>query len=207
MSVHNSCVGRLEVICGPMFSGKSEELIRRMRRAQIAKLQTQLFKHCLDNRKTIDKVHAHNGASLAAIPVDSAEMIEQLIISETEVVGIDEAQWFSPNLVLIIDKLVSAHKRVIVTGLDLDFRGIPFGCMPVLMALADEVVKLKSVCMQTGKEAPCSQRLVNGAPAKHTDPVVLVGAEECYEARARDCYEIDRKPLSEYLEQHFPSET
>jgi thymidine kinase len=191
--------GRLEVICGSMFSGKSEELIRRMRRAQLAKLQTQLFKPVIDNRKTISHVHSHSGDKLAACAVTCAEELNNVIFDDTQVVGIDEVQFFSPDIVLIIDRLVYEGRRVIVAGLDLDFRGIPFGCMPALMALADEVLKLKAVCMKSGKDAHVSQRLINGQPAKSTDPIIMVGAEEAYEARSRSCHEIDNKPLVDYV--------
>lgn len=191
--------GRLEVICGSMFSGKSEELIRRMRRAQFAKLNTQLFKPVIDDRKTITHVHAHSGDKLAACSVASAQELNGIIFDDTQVVGIDEVQFFSPDIVLVIDRLVYEGRRVIVAGLDLDFRGIPFGCMPSLMALADEVLKLKAVCMKSGKDAHVSQRLINGQPAKHTDPIIMVGAEEAYEARSRSCHEIDDKPLKEYV--------
>ncbi len=194
--------GRLEVICGSMFSGKSEELIRRMRRAEIAKRRIQVFKHCKDNRKTLCHVHAHNGDALAACPVASAKELAQLIHDDTQVIGIDEIQFFPHDIVLLVDKLVTEGRRVIAAGLDLDFRGLPFGCMPVLLALSDEIIKLKAVCMQSGKDAHFTQRLVNGEPAKHTDPLIVVGAQECYEARARECYKIDHRPLDEYLKRH-----
>lgn len=191
--------GRLEVICGSMFSGKSEELIRRMRRAQFAQQKTQLFKHASDNRSTLENVHAHNGDKLSAFAAESAKAIEALILADSQVIGIDEVQFFGNDIVLVIDKLVEQGKRVIVAGLDLDFRGIPFGCMPTLMALADDVTKFKAVCMKSGKDAHFTQRLVNGQPAKHTDPIILIGAQEAYEARSRSCHEIDQKPLAEYL--------
>lgn len=193
--------GRLEVICGSMFSGKSEELIRRIRRAEYAQQPTQLFKPTLDNRKTIDHVHAHSGDKLTACAVTNSRELEKLVLDTTMIVGIDEVQFLDANIVLVIDRLVYAGKRVIVAGLDLDFRGIPFGCMPTLLALADDVTKLKAVCMKSGKDAHVSQRLINGKPAKHTDPIILVGAEESYEARSRACHEIDVKPLEEYLKQ------
>ncbi len=198
-----SAVGRLEVICGPMFSGKSEELIRRMRRAQIAQRKTQLFKHCSDNRKTLEHVHSHSGDKLQACATGTVREFTQFVLPETEVVGIDEVQFYSPDIVLTIDQLVAKGKRVIVAGLDLDFRGLPFGCMPVLLALADEVLKLKAVCMKSGKDAACTQRIVGGKPANHDEPLVVIGAQECYEARAREYFEIDHKPLAEYIERYF----
>lgn len=196
----NKAQGKLEVVCGSMFSGKSEELIRRIRRSQYAKQKTQLFKHASDNRKTIEHVHAHSGDKLSASPADSVKIIEQLVLDDTQVIGIDEVQFFSNEIILFIDKLVKQGKRVIVAGLDLDFRGIPFGCMPTLMALADDVTKLKAVCVKSGSDAHFSQRLINGEPAKSSDPIVLVGAEESYEARSRACHEIDYTPLCEYIE-------
>lgn len=195
--------GRLEVICGPMFSGKSEELIRRIRRSQIAKQRTELFKHCSDNRKSLDHVDSHGGTSLGACALGDVACLERQIAPDTQVIGIDEVQFFSMDIIMLIDKLTTAGRRVIVAGLDLDFRGIPFGCMPVLLALADEVIKLKAVCMSSGEDAHFTQRMVNGRPAKHTDPIIMIGAEECYEARSHECYEIDYKPLAEYVKHHF----
>jgi thymidine kinase len=193
--------GRLEVICGSMFSGKSEELIRRIRRAEYAQQPTQVFKPTIDNRKTVEHVHAHSGDKMTAYAVSSSDELENLVLESTAIIGIDEVQFFDPRIILVIDRLVYAGKRVIVAGLDLDFRGIPFGCMPTLLALADDVTKLKAVCMKSGKDAHVSQRLINGQPAKHTDPIILVGAEESYEARSRACHEIDIKPLEDYLKQ------
>lgn len=198
-------VGRLEVVCGPMFSGKSEELIRRMRRAQIAQRKTQLFKHASDNRKTLEHVHSHSGDKLQAYATTSIHELEQFILPETEVIGIDEVQFYNPEIVLLIEQLITRGKRVIVAGLDLDFRGLPFGCMPILLALADDVQKLKAVCMRSGKDASFTQRIVAGKPARYTEPIVVIGAEECYEARSRECFEIDYKPLAEYLEKYFGS--
>lgn len=195
-------IGRLEVVCGSMFSGKTEELIRRMRRAQLARQKTQIFKHSYDNRRTVSTVDSHSGDTLAACAVADVETLACFLLDDTEVIGIDEVQFFHHDIVLIIDRLVDQGRRVIVSGLDLDFRGVPFGCMPTLMALADEVLKLKAVCMKSGCDAHYSQRLVDGRPALHTEPLILVGAQECYEARSRSCYEIDKKPLADYLEEH-----
>ena len=184
-------IGKLEVICGSMFSGKSEELIRRVRRAEFAQLSTQVFKHCLDNRKTIDHINAHSGDKLSAIAIDSVTLLQEFLLDDTEVIGIDEVQFFSEDIIPVIQKLVAQGKRVIVAGLDLDFRGIPFGCMPMLLALADSATKLQAVCMICGTDAHFTQRLVNGKPAKATEPVIVIGAEECYQARCRECYAID----------------
>lgn len=182
--------GSLEIICGSMFSGKSDELIRRLRRCEYAKLQVQVFKHNLDTRVTIEHVRAHNGSMIKATPVSNAELLLTYIAPDTEIVGIDEIQFFDKNIIEAILQLVQAGKRVIAAGLDLDFRGIPFGPIPVLMAVADKVTKLKAICMRCGQDSHFTQRLVNNKPAKFNDPIVLIGAEDCYESRCRKCYII-----------------
>ncbi len=186
--------GQLEVICGSMFSGKSEELIRRLRRAQIAKRNTLAFKHNLDGRKSLEHLVSHNGSKIHAFAVDKATMVTDLIPPEIEVVGIDEIQFFSNDVIGVVQELVDAGKRVICAGLDLDFRGVPFSCIPGLMAIADTVTKFNAICMQCGNDAHFTQRLINGKPAKHTDPLIMVGAQECYEARCRNCFVIDKVP-------------
>lgn len=193
MATEKNKKGSLEVICGSMFSGKTEELIRRLRRAQYARKTIASFKHSLDKRKDVECVASHDGTKLTAIATDNINLIRQCITPQTEVVGIDEVQFFSAEIVDLILELINDGKRVIVAGFDLDFRGVPMSCMPVLMALADSVTKLKAICMRCGKEARHSQRLVNGKPAKFDEPIILIGAEECYEARCRDCFEIDRQ--------------
>ncbi|MEX0671939.1 MAG: thymidine kinase [Candidatus Babeliales bacterium] len=187
--------GTLEVVCGSMFSGKSEELIRRLKRAEIAKKNTLAFKHSLDDRKSIEHLVSHGGLKINAFAIDKAKMILDLTPPEIEIIGIDEVQFFNNEIISIIQELIHAGKRVIVAGLDLDFRGVPFSCIPGLMAIADTVTKLTAICMSCGKDAHFTQRLVNGTPAKHTDPIVLVGAQECYEARCRNCFVIDKTPL------------
>jgi thymidine kinase len=185
--------GKLEVICGSMFSGKSEELIRRLRRAEFAQLNVQVFKHTLDNRKTTDHVHAHNGNKLAAIAAESPESLETLTLASTDIIGIDEVQFFPNDIVPVIQKFIEKGKRVIAAGLDLDFKGVPFGCMPILLALADSVTKLQAVCTICGEDAHFTQRLVNGRPAKYNDPIIIIGAQECYQARCRNCHKLDLK--------------
>ena len=182
--------GSLEIICGSMFSGKSDELIRRLRRCEYAKLQVQVFKHNLDTRVTIEHVRAHNGSMIKATPVANAELLLNYIAQDTEIIGIDEIQFFDKNIIEVILQLVKEGKRVIAAGLDLDFRGIPFGPIPVLMAVADKVTKLKAICMRCGQDSHFTQRLVNNKPAKFNDPIVLIGAEDCYESRCRQCYII-----------------
>lgn len=187
--------GRLEVVCGPMFSGKSEELIRLLRRAQIAKLNVLTCKHSLDDRHMIECVVSHDGKKLEAEAVDNVDEILKLgEKKEIDVVGVDEVQWFDNQLVAVVCRLIDAGKRVIVAGLDLDFRGVPFGCMPTLLAIADSITKLQAICCVCGKDAHFTQRLVDGNPAKYTDPVVLVGAQEAYQARCRNCHAIDKRP-------------
>jgi len=187
--------GTLEIICGPMFSGKSEELIRRIRRAQFAKLKVLTCKHSLDNRHMIECVVTHNGNKLEAEAVENVDDIFKLGLQEhIDVVGIDEAQWFDNQLISITCRLIDAGKRVIIAGLDLDFRGVPFGCMPTLLAIADHITKLQAICTVCGQDAHFTQRVVNDKPAKYNDPVVLVGAQEAYQARCRDCHAIDKRP-------------
>lgn len=192
--------GRLEVICGSMFSGKSEEMIRRLRRAEIARKNVLVFKHCLDDRTTLEHIVSHNGAKIRAFPVEKHEEILKLVTPEIDVVGIDEVQFFDPSVVATILELVDNEKRVVVAGLDLDFRGIPFGSIPPLLAVADQVTKLKAICISCGNDAHFTQRLVNGSPAKFNDPIVMIGAEECYQARCRECFQIDLKPQAKYVE-------
>ena len=185
--------GTLEVVCGSMFSGKSEELIRRLRRSQIAGKKTVAFKHSLDNRKTTEYVISHNGNRIAAFAVDRPEAIMEVLPHNAQVVGIDEAQFFTPHLIDVVLQLVSKNIHVIVAGLDLTFRADPFGPMPTLMALADTITKLNAVCTICGNDAHFTQRLVNGKPALYDDPIILVGAEEAYQARCRNCFSIDKQ--------------
>jgi len=181
-----------------MFCGKSEELIRRLRRAQIARKNVLVFKHCLDDRATLEHVISHNGTKIRAFPVEEHADILKLVTPEIDVVGIDEVQFFDPTIVATILELVDKEKRVIAAGLDLDFRGIPFGSIPPLLAVADNVTKLKAICIQCGNDAHFSQRLVNGQPARHDDPIVMIGAEESYQARCRECFKIDLNPKTNY---------
>ncbi len=187
--------GSLEVICGPMFSGKSEELIRRLRRAKIAKQNILVFKHALDNRTTIEHIASHNGNTIDACATDNVEEIKKHISDNSiNIIGIDEVQFFSFDIVKIICDLVNSGKKIIAAGLDCDFRGIPFGPIPVLLAIADKVTKLDSICISCGADARYSQRLVNNQSAKFDYPIIQVGAEETYQARCRNCYIIDKFP-------------
>ncbi len=185
--------GMLEVICGPMFSGKSEELIRRLRRAKIAQQKVITFKPQLDTRYALEYVVSHDGAKVDARPLMNVkEIIDIVNTNNANVIGIDEAQFFSQDLVSVVCQLINERKRVIVAGLDLDFRGTPFGCMPLLLAIADKVTKLQAICTQCGHDAHFTQRLVNGNPARFDDPVIMLGAQEAYQARCRGCYSIDK---------------
>lgn len=189
--------GMLEVICGPMFSGKSEELIRRLRRAKIAKQQVAVFKHAFDNeRANVEQVVSHNGNTINAYPTDQVIDIQtQTQQDHIDVIGIDEVQFFDNEIIKTICNLVDNGKRVIVAGLDIDFRGVPFGPIPTLLAIANTITKLQAICTECGVDAHFTQRLVDGKPAKHDDPIVLIGAQEAYQARCRGCYTIDKKSL------------
>jgi thymidine kinase len=188
----NHDTGSMEVICGSMFSGKSEELIRRLRRARIARQKVMVFKPGIDRRYNEEKVTSHNGIAFEAIPIQSSDQILEKIDEDTTVVGIDEAQFFDDGLIEVAQKLAYKGLRVIVAGLDQDFRGEPFGCIPVLMSLAEKVDKLQAICMVCGEPASRTQRLVNGNPANYSDPIVIVGADELYEARCRKHHEVPR---------------
>lgn len=184
--------GTVEVVTGSMFSGKTDELIRRLRRATIARQRVQVFKPAIDVRYAVEKVTSHAGSDFDATPVASAaEMLDRLS-PDTTVVGVDEAQFFDPAIVEVVDRLAARNLRVIVAGLDTDFRGEPFGPMPELMARAEHVDKLQAICMVCGEPASRTQRLVNGQPARFDDPVVIVGASEMYEARCRAHHQVPR---------------
>ena len=182
--------GWIEVIAGPMFSGKSEELIRRVRRALIARQSVLVFKPRLDNRYHESHVVSHDGKQVAAIPVESAAEMEAHLDPLPQVVAVDEAQFLDRGLLPLVERLAAQGVRVILAGLDLDFRGEPFGLMPELLARAEFVEKLSAICPRCGAPATRTQRLVNGKPARYSDPVILVGAEEHYEPRCRACHEV-----------------
>ncbi|MFT6765657.1 MAG: thymidine kinase [Alteromonas naphthalenivorans] len=187
--------GQLEVICGSMFSGKSEELIRRIKRAKIAKKNVLVFKPSIDNRTIMTQVASHDGNKFTAIAVDTPLQIPEKISPDIDVIGIDEAQFFSHELVNVVLDLVEDGKTVIIAGLNLDYRAVPFGPMPTLITMADTVTKLSAICIPCGDDAYFTQRIVNGHPAKYDDPVIQIGAEECYQARCRTCFVMDKKPL------------
>lgn len=197
MGMSGNTRGRVELICGSMFSGKTEELIRRLRRAVIARQQVQVFKPVIDQRYHAEKVTSHNGLHFEAQPVRTAAAILDALDPATTVVAIDEVQFFEEGVVDVCEALAQQGKRVICAGLDMDFRGVPFGPMPHLMARAEEVSKLHAICVVCGQEASRTQRLIEGVPAAFDDPVVLVGAAEVYEARCRQCHEVRDQRIRE----------
>ncbi|MGI6376970.1 MAG: thymidine kinase [Anaerolineae bacterium] len=185
--------GWLEVICGCMFSGKSEELIRRVRRAQIARQQVQVFHHAIDNRYGAERIASHSGYQTGAQAATSALDILAQVEPETSVVAIDEVQFYDWTVADVCAQLANSGRRVIVAGLDQDFRGEPFGPMPLLLAQAEDVLKLQAICVRCGAPATRTQRLIDGRPAYYEDPVILVGASEVYEARCRACHQVPHR--------------
>jgi thymidine kinase len=188
---YGSRPGWIEVISGVMFAGKSEELIRRVRRAIIARRRVQVFKSHLDSRYTgLYSVSSHDGTELDASPVDSAAEIFRLVRSDTQLVAIDEAQFLDPDIVTVATLLAGRGMRVILAGTDTDFRGEPFGAMPSLMAIAEVVDKLHAICVLCGGPASRNQRLIGGRPAPYNSPQIMVGGTESYEARCRMCHTV-----------------
>ena len=186
----NTGSGTIEVVCGSMFSGKTEELMRRLRRATIAKQRIQVFKPAVDTRYAAKAIASHNGLQLNAIPVQASNEIRQLVDPDADVIAIDEIQFFDDGVVALCDELAEKGYRVICAGLDMDFRGEPFGPIPRLLAIAEKVDKLQAICMVCGQAASRTQRLIEGKPACFEDPIVLVGASEVYEARCRAHHEV-----------------
>ncbi len=184
--------GQIEVITGSMFCGKTDELIRRLRRAAIARQKVQVFKPSIDTRYAEQKVTSHAGSDFGAIPIQQAGQILELLEPDTTVVAIDEVQFLDNDVVPLVQQLAEKGLRVILAGLDMDFRAEPFGPISALMALAEKVDKLQAICMVCGEPATRTQRLVNGAPANYNDPVVIVGAAELYEARCRRHHKVPR---------------
>ena len=191
---YSGTAGWIEVICGVMFSGKSEELIRRVRRAIIAKKKVQVFKSHLDERYSgIYHVSSHDGRSVEAVPIDTPEQIAQLVQPDTQVVAIDEAQFLDPSIVSLATSLANRGVRVIIAGTDSDFRGEPFGPMPQLLAVAEVVDKLHAICVICGNPASRNQRLIGGRPARYDSPTIMVGSTESYEARCRACHSVPKR--------------
>lgn len=199
--------GWIEVICGSMFSGKSEELIRRIRRASYANMQIRVFKPAIDNRYEDESVVSHNGTSIMARPIKHAEDIFEYVDETVEVVGVDEVQFFDYSIIEVIDELANRGILVITAGLDTDFRGEPFGPMPRLIAISEYVTKLHAICPICGSPATRTQRLINGKPASYDEPVILVGASESYEPRCRHHHEVPNKPSREGLVKKLTNST
>ncbi len=198
-------IGHMTVIFGCMFSGKTEELIRLIRRAQIAGRICLIFKPAIDNRYGAQKVSSHNGEALEAIAVSDAQGILGQLTPNVRVVAIDEAQFFDPEIVDVCKILLDRNLDVLVAGLALDFRGEPFGQMPNLLAMADKVVQLYAICTYRhangqicGEPATRTQRIVGGVPADYSDPLVVIGAQETYEARCSKHHVVSGKPLPEF---------
>jgi thymidine kinase len=189
-----STSGWIEVVCGVMFSGKSEELIRRVRRSMIARRKVQVFKSHLDARYAgIYHVSSHDGRTVEAVPVDNSVQIAERIEPDTQVIAIDEAQFLDAGIVDVVTALAERGRRVIVAGTDTDFRGEPFGAMPQLLAVAEVVDKLHAICVICGNPASRNQRLIEGRPARYDSPVIMVGSAESYEARCRHCHSVPRR--------------
>ncbi|MFH1454384.1 MAG: thymidine kinase [Armatimonadota bacterium] len=182
--------GWIEVVCGSMFSGKSEELIRRVKRAQIAKRNVLVFKPALDKRFSATEVVSHSGIMTKAILISDPKEIFDYINDDVQIIAVDEVQFLPMEIVDVCQELADMGKRVIVAGLDQDFRGEPFGPMPKLLAVAEQIDKLHAICMDCGGSASRSQRIINGEPAAYDSPTILVGAEESYEARCRKCHRV-----------------
>jgi thymidine kinase len=183
--------GWIEVIAGVMFSGKSEELIRRVRRSLIAKKRVQVFKSHLDDRYSgVYAVGSHDGRTIEAIPVDTTEQIGLRLDPLAQVVAIDEVQFLDGGIVALANSLANRGRRVILAGTDTDFRGEPFGPMPQLMCVAEVVDKLHAICVLCGAPATRNQRLIDGKPARYDSPQLMVGGAEAYEARCRSCHKI-----------------
>jgi thymidine kinase len=191
---HGPRPGSIEVIAGVMFSGKSEELMRRVRRAIIARRRVQVFKSRLDERYAgLQQVSSHDGRSVDAVPIDSASELMRLVRPDAEVVAVDEVQFLDAGVVEAATALAGRGVRVILAGTDTDFRGEPFGAMGTLMAIAEEVEKLRAICTVCGDDACRNQRLVDGQPAPWDAPVIQVGGSESYEARCRHCHRVPRR--------------
>ena len=186
--------GWIETISGCMFAGKTEELIRRIKVLEFAKKEIMVFKPVIDNRYSDSKVVSHAGSSVESYAINDAYEILKMIKDTTQVVAIDEVQFFDDNICAVCNELADRGIRVMVAGLDTDFRGEPFGPMPQLITEAEFVTKLAAVCNKCGAPATRTQRIIDGKPASYYDPIILVGASESYEARCRHCHEVIDKP-------------
>lgn len=182
--------GWVEVICGVMFSGKSEELIRRIKRAVFAKQKIQVFKPTIDNRYDPICINSHSGVKFQAVSIKNSESILSYLEPDTNLVAIDEIQFFDENIVKVVEEIADRGIRVIVAGLELDFRGEPFGIMPKILCIAEYVDKLHAICVKCSAPATRTQRLINNRPAHYHDPIIMVGASDSYEPRCRACHKV-----------------
>jgi len=194
--------GCIEVICGPMFSGKTEALINRVKSAMAQDKKVQVFKPIIDDRYNPLFVNSHNGLSIDAISIKYGTEILQFLDKDADIIAIDEIQFFEKDILDVIKAIAKSGVRVITNGLDLDFRGEPFGLMPYVLALAEYIDKLTSICAICGKPATMTQRLVNDKPAKYNEPIILIGASDSYEPRCRNCHEIIKEEKKIELNQY-----
>lgn len=190
--------GWIEVICGSMYAGKTEELLRRIRRIEYAKKTILVFKPKIDNRYSDGEVVSHNNERVKSINISNPLDIMKYVDPLPYAIAIDEVQFLKRDVIDVCEKLANLGVRVITAGLDKDFRGEPFGIMPELLAKAEYVTKLQAICQVCGAPATRTQRIINGKPAKYTDPIVLVGAKEHYEARCRHCHIVEGKPKNDF---------
>ena len=189
----NSRLGWIEVICGPMFAGKSEELIRRIKRLEYAKKKVIVFKPLIDNRYSEDEVVSHNKRKTKCYNLASSKDVYKYITDDTYAVAFDEVHFMDEGIISVCHELADKGIRVICAGLDNDFKGEPFSIMPQLLCLAEYVTKLTAICYVCGSNATRTQRIVNGIPASYDDPIIIVGASEAYEPRCRHCHEVRGK--------------
>lgn len=190
MNYYNNQSGRIEVICGPMFAGKTEEVIRRITRMEYAKKKFLVFKPQIDDRYSTDEVVSHSSYKKKAINIKSGKEILDYITYDIQAIVVDEVQFFGEEMIEILTQLANSGLRVICAGLDLDFKGKPFGIIPSLLAIAERITKLTAICLCCGEEATRSQRIIDGHEAYEDDPIVLVGAKESYESRCRRCHKV-----------------
>lgn len=189
MDIYHS-QGSIEVICGCMFSGKSEELIRRLKRCQFANQKIKIFNHSIDIRYGTNEIKSHDKNGMPCFMINDINQVLEIIEKDDEVIAIDEIQFFTGDVTKVLNQIADMKKRVIVAGLDQDFKGEPFNDMPNILATADFVTKIHAICVQCGSLATKTQRLIDGKPASKKDPLIVVDAAEKYEARCRHCHKI-----------------
>ncbi len=201
MDIVKGSIGWIEVVCGPMFSGKSEELIRRLRRARIARKRVQVFKPAIDDRYALDEIVSHGDQRMPSEVVNSAKEILSKIDWRTEVVGVDESNFFGADLIGVAEQLANSGKQVIIAGLDTDYLGRPFTPMPELLCMAETITKMLAICHRCGNPAKHTQRLVE------SNDLIVVGASGMYEARCRRCFEagVPKQDVLEFVRQTVPN--